>query len=163
MQPFIVVLVTWFYSGLSPKAPGTAGSLAALPFAYVIHAYAGGQYLLLAAIAMFFVGWWATRQYLRAHPEKSDPKEVVVDEVAAQWLLLSVMLPTWQSYLVGFALFRLFDALKPWPVSWFDKNIKGAFGVMLDDIIAALIPMIVWMLIWFRPWFEPVLLWMQGR
>jgi phosphatidylglycerophosphatase A len=132
-------IATWFGSGLSPFASGTAGSLAALPFAYLIQVNFGSGALLLAALAIFFLGWWASNQYLR-HRGGEDPGEIVVDEVAGQWLLLSVLPYTWQGYLAGFLLFRLFDVIKPWPVSWADRKVKGGLGVMLDDMLAALYP-----------------------
>ncbi len=137
---------TWFGAGLAPKAPGTVGSLAALPFAYVIHVYGSNDALLLASLIAFVVGWIATNSYL-THTDAKDPKEIVIDEVAGMWFLLSFMYPTWESYLVGFALFRFFDVVKPWPVSWADKKVKGGLGVMLDDIFAAAYPITVLALI----------------
>lgn len=133
---------TWFGSGLAPKASGTAGSLAALPFAYVIQSQWGNDALLLASLLVFALGWWATAVYLR-HTDSTDPKEIVVDEVAGQWLLLSFLYPAVNSYLVGFILFRFFDVLKPWPVSWSDRSLKGGLGVMLDDMLAALYPVVL--------------------
>src|SRR5262249_7101693 len=99
---------TWFGVGLSPKAPGTMGSIAALPFAYVMQVYWGNKVLLIASIVAFFVGWFVTNEYLKFTDAK-DPKEIVIDEVSGQWFLLSFMYPTWTSYIVGLALFRFFD------------------------------------------------------
>jgi phosphatidylglycerophosphatase A len=141
-------IATWFGSGLSPVASGTAGSLAALPFAYVIQVTLGNAALFAASIIIFLIGWWAAAQFVRKMPGKSDdPGEIVVDEVAGQWLLLSVLFPTWQSYLVGFFLFRFFDIMKPWPVSVADRKLKGGFGVMFDDMLAALYPILVYLII----------------
>ena len=92
-----------------------------------------------------FIGWWASNQYLKATGRDDDPREIVVDEVAGQWLLLAVLFPTWHSYLVGFILFRLFDIAKPWPVSVADRKIKGGIGVMFDDMLAALYPIGVYL------------------
>ncbi|MDX1974058.1 MAG: phosphatidylglycerophosphatase A [Rickettsiales bacterium] len=156
-------IATWFGSGLSPKAPGTMGSLAALPFAYVIQTQWGNEALFLSALLVFLIGWWASMRYLRAFPEKTDPGAIVVDEVAAQWLLLAVLFPTWQSYLVGFILFRIFDIRKTWPVSWFDSNVKGALGVMIDDVVAALLPAIFLYIAAHEPWFAPVQYWLAGQ
>ena len=72
-----------------------------------------------------------------------DPKQVVIDEIAGQWLVLLIVPPGALEYALGFVLFRIFDIFKPWPVSWADRTIKGGFGVMLDDILAALYAMIV--------------------
>ena len=82
------LIATWFGSGLCPKASGTAGSLAALPFAFVIQYYGGQEALLWATFGIFFVGWWASCQYLKHTGRDDDPKEIVVDEVAGSQLLL---------------------------------------------------------------------------
>lgn len=137
------LISTWFGAGLSPKAPGTMGSIAALPFAYAIHSMWGSDALLLASIIVFFIGWFAAHSYMKRMGATGDPQEIVIDEVAGQWFLLSFLYATWQSYLVGLLLFRLFDVVKPWPVSWADKKIKGALGVMLDDMLAAAYPLII--------------------
>ncbi|WP_025898974.1 phosphatidylglycerophosphatase A family protein [Sneathiella glossodoripedis] len=132
-----VIFCTWFWSGLSPKAPGTMGSLAALPFGYLIMEL-GGQLLLLQAIVLVFVlGIWSTHVYV-TKTGRQDPGEVVIDEVAGQWLPLLIAGANPIYYILAFLLFRVFDILKPWPISWMDKNIKGALGVMADDILAGL-------------------------
>lgn len=141
------LIATWFGSGLSPVASGTAGSLAALPFAFVIQYFWGNWALFAASIIIFFVGWWASNEYLKFTRREDDPSEIVVDEVAGQWLILSVMFPTWQSYLVGFLLFRTFDIVKPWPVSVADEKIHGGLGVMFDDMLAAFYPILVYLVI----------------
>ena len=126
---------------------GTVGSLGALPVAFVIQYYLGNIALFIAAMLIFAVGTWASNQYLLHMESNEDPGEIVVDEVAGQWLTLCVMFPAWQCYLVGFVLFRVFDILKPWPVSWADKHIKGGFGVMFDDILAGLYAMLLCVLL----------------
>lgn len=135
---------TWFGAGLSPKAPGTCGSIAALPFAWVIQAFGGNTALLGAAIIAFVAGWWACHTYLK-HTDTKDPQEMVIDEVSGQWLLLSFMPHTLAAYIIGLALFRFFDALKPWPIRVADRKIGGGFGVMFDDTLAALYPLIIFM------------------
>ncbi len=137
-----VILATWFWSGLSPKAPGTMGSLAALPFGFAIYYLFGDVALGLAIIIIFCVGILATKTYL-ARTGKSDPGEVVIDEVAGQWIPLLIAGTSPLLYALSFALFRLFDIWKPWPISWMDKNIKGAFGVMADDILAGIFALII--------------------
>ncbi len=132
---------TVFGAGLSPIAPGTVGSLVAVPVAWLIHMTAGPFALLLATAAVFLVGWWASAVYVDKTGFE-DPGAVVIDEVAGQWLVLAVA-PLDQPhhvwyFAVGFVLFRLFDIAKPWPVSWADRRIKGGFGVMFDDILAGL-------------------------
>ncbi len=133
---------TWFGVGLAPKAPGTFGSIAALPFAYLIQTQWGNVALLIAAVLAFIVGCIACEKYL-PYVDALDPKEMVIDEVHGQWLLLAFMHPTLISYLVGLFLFRLFDILKPWPISVADRNIHGGFGVMFDDTLAAVYPIVL--------------------
>lgn len=133
---------TWFGVGLSPKAPGTMGSIAALPFAYIIQTYAGNMALFIASVIAFIVGCIACEKYL-PFTDKQDPREMVIDEVHGQWLLLSVMYPTFISYLLGLLLFRLFDILKPWPICIADRKIHGGFGIMFDDTLAALYPIAI--------------------
>ncbi len=132
-----LIFATWFWSGLSPKAPGTAGSLAALPFGFALHWYGGPLLLLQASVVVFCLGIWCTHVYI-SKTKREDPGEVVIDEVAGQWLPLLVAGTSPLYYVLAFVLFRLFDIFKPWPISWMDKNIKGAFGVMADDILAGL-------------------------
>lgn len=137
----VAFLATWFGSGLAKKAPGTWGTLASLPFAYGLM-LAGGPLLLLGAVVViFFVGIWAAGKYA-ATLGASDPSEVVIDEVAAMWLTLMAAPMTPLGWLMAFGLFRLFDIAKPWPVSLADRKLKGGFGIMADDILAAIYAMI---------------------
>ncbi len=130
-----MVLATWFGAGKLPVAPGTWGSLAALPLAWGL-AWLGGPALLLAgAGAVLGVGIWASNRIIQASGAK-DPGEIVIDEVAGQWLALVVAPLDPFAYAAGFALFRLFDIVKPWPASWIDRSMAGGAGIMLDDIIA---------------------------
>jgi phosphatidylglycerophosphatase A len=130
-------IATFFGTGLLPIAPGTWGSAAALPFGWIIAALGGWPALLVAAVAAALVGWWASARYV-AQTGREDPPEIVIDEVAAQWLALSVVPLTLVAYFVAFFVFRVFDTLKPWPASWADREVEGGAGVMLDDIIAGL-------------------------
>ncbi len=139
-------IATWFGAGKSRLVSGTVGSLAALPFAYIIQITLGSWALLIASVLLFMVGCWASEQFVK-HSGREDPGEIVVDEVVGQWLLLSVLYPTWQSYLVGFILFRIFDITKPWPVCLADRKVKGGFGVMLDDVLAAFYPIMLYVIL----------------
>ncbi|MBL4693489.1 MAG: phosphatidylglycerophosphatase A [Magnetovibrio sp.] len=132
-----VLLATWFGSGYLPKAPGTWGSLAALPFAWIMVQMWGVWVLAIASGVVFVIGLWAAKDYMD-RSGVHDPGPVVIDEVAGQWmvLLLAPLDPVY--YLISFVLFRLFDIFKPWPISWADKSLAGAWGVMLDDIFAGL-------------------------
>lgn len=140
------LLSTWFGAGLLPKAPGTWGSLAALPFAWIIARAGGWPALSLATLIVFCVGCWAADRTAGA-VGIADPGCIVIDEVAGQWLVLLVTPPDLGRYLVGFVLFRIFDITKPWPASWADRQIKGGLGIMLDDVFAGLYGLIVMLLL----------------
>jgi len=129
------LLATWFGAGLLPGAPGTWGSLAALPFAWAIAARFGPAALLVAAAIAFFVGWWAAEQVGRASGV-ADEGSIVIDEVAGQWLTLAAAAPSAEAYVLGLLLFRLFDITKPWPARAAERNLPGGLGVMADDIVA---------------------------
>lgn len=139
------IIATFFYIGYMRPAPGTWGSLAALPFAWVIIQLTGSTGLVFSTLIVFALGLWATKAET-AGRENHDPSEIVIDEVAGQWVALfpvaygaSMMginvLALWPGWVATFALFRLFDISKPWLVGWADRR-DDAMGVMLDDIIA---------------------------
>ena len=123
--------------GHARPAPGTWGSAVALPPAWVIQAHGGPWALLLAAALVFAVGCWAAGTHIAA-TGRQDPPEVVIDEVAGQWLVLVPAPNEPLLYLAGFLLFRLLDIAKPWPASWADTRVHGGLGAMLDDVLAAL-------------------------
>lgn len=126
-----------FGSGLSPVAPGTAGSLAALLPWLALRELPLPLYALAVALA-FAIGVWASNRVV-ANLRIEDPGVIVWDEFVGQWIALAPLLvlggSPWR-IAAGFALFRLFDVWKPWPVSWADRRVKGGFGVMLDDVLA---------------------------
>ncbi len=134
-----MLVATFGGIGLLPGAPGTWGSLIALPLAFALMALGGRALLLAAAVALFAAGCWAAGRYASA-TGVHDPGSVVVDEVAGQWLTLlgGGLAMGWRGFLMGFVLFRLFDIVKPWPVSLADRRVPGGFGVMLDDGLAAI-------------------------
>lgn len=126
--------LSWFGTGYAPKAPGTAGSLAALPFAWIIFSTWGPIGLVAAAGLAFLIGWAVAAKTPDAG---HDPGWVVIDEVAGQWLTLAFVTPEPLIYAVGFIAFRVFDIFKPWPIRTLERNVPGALGVMIDDIAAA--------------------------
>jgi phosphatidylglycerophosphatase A len=130
------VIGTWFGAGLAPKAPGTWGSVAALPFAWAIQYWAGPAGLVLAAMLLFLAGWAASNRLVDTTGIQ-DPQMIVVDEVVGQWLTLACGPLSIPAYLIGLALFRLADITKPFPASWADRRVGGGLGVMLDDVLAA--------------------------
>lgn len=148
-----VLVSSGLHIGYLPKAPGTWASAAALPFAWAIHAAAGGRWLAGAALLAFLAGWWAASRIVRSD-HVSDPGWIVMDEIAAQWLVCATASLSVWSYAMAFCLFRIFDIAKPWPVSWADRNIKGGFGVMFDDLLAALyaIAALAAVTDWIEPW-----------
>ena len=126
-----------FGAGLSPKAPGTMGTLAAVPL-YVLLMYAG-TWAYLAGLVFALVAGVFICGYTAGKMGVDDPGPVVWDEVAG-YLLTMLGLPFGIAWMAaGFALFRLFDIWKPWPIRWLDRNIKGGIGIMLDDVVAALV------------------------
>lgn len=137
---------TWFGSGLLRPAPGTWGTIAAYPFAYAIHLAGGPIGLIAAAVLSFVIGVWASTIYCRA-AGKDDASEVVIDEVTAIWIVLAALPATPAAWLGAFLLFRLFDILKPWPIRTIERRFKGGFGVMIDDIFAALLAVVSWHLL----------------
>lgn len=133
-----LLISTWFYIGLFPFAPGTFGSIAALPFAWLIIEYAGKLGLANATLIVFVLGLWASKLYIE-ETGKTDPGEVVVDEVVGQWLVCLLIMDNNNigQYLLALLSFRIFDIMKPWPISVFDKK-HDAFGLMMDDVIAGI-------------------------
>ncbi len=129
------LIATWFGVGLIPFAPGTWGSLAALPFAWALLWAGGPLALLFAALAAFTAGIWASEQFI-GDDKKQDPGAVVIDEVAGQWLTLVMASLSWPDFVLGFVFFRLFDIVKPWPANWVDRTVRGGLGIMADDMIA---------------------------
>jgi len=122
--------------GLAPKAPGTFGTLLGLPLFWLMSGWAWVPYLA-GTLAVTLVGWWAAEK-AEADLGRHDAPEVVIDEVAG-YLLTMFLAPAlpW-AMLWGFVFFRIFDILKPWPVSWADQKVPGGLGVMLDDLLAGL-------------------------
>ena len=136
------LIATFGGSGLLPRAPGTWGSLAAIPFAAAINHFAGAIWLVIAIVIAFAAGWWATSVYL-GHGKDPDPGPVVVDEVIGQWITIVAVPPTAVYYVLAFLLFRFFDIFKPWPIRWIDRRVPGALGVILDDVLAGVFAAVV--------------------
>ena len=128
-------LATGFGAGLLPKAPGTWGSLVALPFIAMCHSCGG---VLGSAVMLLIVtglGLWSTAAVLKG--SNADPGYIVIDEIAGQWATLLFVPVDPILYALGFLFFRIADIAKPWPVCLADRAVKGALGVMLDDLLAA--------------------------
>lgn len=132
-----------FGSGLSPVAPGTFGTLPALLLVFVLHLIGISGWQLAALCAVLFV--WGVQICGRAERELGiqDYGGIVWDEIVAMMLILAFVPFKWHWWLAAFAVFRVFDALKPWPIKWFDTRIHGGLGIMFDDLIAALMTLIL--------------------
>ena len=139
------LIATLLGVGYVRPAPGTWGSLVALPWAWLVHIIGGFPLLLIGVVAAFLKGWWATAQMTK-DSDDHDPSEIVVDELVGQWIALLPLsyaawsmqisiLAMWPGWIAAFALFRLFDIWKPWIVGWADRR-GDALGVMLDDVFA---------------------------
>ncbi len=126
---------TCFGLGFVRWAPGTAASLAALPVAWLLRTHTGVYGLAAATALVLVVGIWAAAAYERRKGVRDSPA-VVIDEVAGQWTALLLVPADPAAYAVGFALFRLFDIAKPWPIGLLDRRVGGGVGVMLDDLVA---------------------------
>lgn len=129
-----VLLATWFGCGLLRPAPGTWGTLGAMPVGIAILYYGGWTWLLPAIAIVTLLGWWAAEHY-EVLSGVHDASSIVIDEVAGVWIALLPALALYHA-LIAFALFRALDILKPWPIGWADKKLPGGLGVMADDIIA---------------------------
>ena len=133
---------TVFGAGLSPKAPGTFGALAALPFGYLL-----GQLELPIRLgvvaALVLVSFPVATRYMKGRMTAQDPQEIVYDEFIGVLIPIAVVPATWPWILAAFVLFRVLDIAKPGPVGWVDKNMKTPAGVMLDDVVAGLIAALV--------------------
>jgi phosphatidylglycerophosphatase A len=136
-----------FGSGLSPRAPGTVGTLWAWVAFLVLDRWLGAQGWALVIAVAFCIGWWACTRTAR-DLGIADPGAIVWDEVVAFWLVLWLLMPAgFWAQLAAFVLFRYFDAAKPGPVGWADRLFKGrpgapvgyaqGFGILFDDLVAA--------------------------
>ncbi len=133
-----VLVATGFGVGLLPGAPGTYGSLLGALIWWVAFAHAPLVVQFTSAGLLIVAGTWLLHR-LCARRGLGDDPAIVLDEVAGIWLTLACLPSGVLVAVAGFLLFRLFDILKPWPVSWADRRIGGGFGVMLDDMVAGVL------------------------
>lgn len=136
-------IATGLGSGLAPIAPGTFGTLAALPACWALGHYLPLWGYLLATVSLFCIGWWAAGWVVRTY-KVEDPGVIVIDEwagMAITWLPVAYWPQTqnfWLVLVTAFVAFRATDIVKPWPASWADAKVQGGFGAMLDDAFAGL-------------------------
>lgn len=133
-------LIEWlafgFGSGYAPKAPGTFGTVAAIPIYLLVADLSLISYLvvvlLMAVIGIYLCGEASRQLGVNDHPG------IVWDEIVGFLITMTAIPLSWEAVLLGFLLFRLFDIVKPWPIKWIDKRIHGGLGIMLDDILAGI-------------------------
>ena len=130
------LLAFGFGSGLSPKAPGTAGTAVAVGLYLLLPAMHWLVYLAFL-LATFVIGIWLcdkTSRDLKVH----DPGGIVWDEFVGYWITMFMAPAGWTWVVAGFILFRILDIFKPWPIKWADSSLKGGLGIMLDDVLAGI-------------------------
>jgi phosphatidylglycerophosphatase A len=130
-----------FGAGLSPVAPGTMGTLVAIPFIFILKSL-GGPGFWIALALLFLLG-----VQLCGHVSRKlgvhDHGGIVWDEMVGYWLSAAFVPLQWPWLLAAFVLFRFFDIVKPWPIRQIDKKVSGGFGVMIDDVVAALFTVVI--------------------
>lgn len=130
-----------FGSGLLPVMPGTYATLVAIPIFLVLQSF-GWIIYAIAILVLTLFGIWLSDKVSKDIGIHDYPG-MNFDEIVGYLVTMFLAPPTWFWVLIGFGLFRLFDILKPWPINWVDKNVKGGVGVILDDVIAGLLSFIV--------------------
>ena len=135
------LLAFGFGSGLSPFAPGTMGTLVAIPFIFALKSL-GTPGFWIVLLLLFLLGIWLCDQVSRKLGVH-DHGGIVWDEMVGYWLSMAFVPLQWQWLLAAFVLFRFFDIVKPWPIRQLDQKVSGGFGIMIDDIVAALFTIII--------------------
>lgn len=132
-----LILATGFGSGYSPFAPGTAGTIVAVPIYIFLSFYCQVSLLvyLLITLIITILGSIAAHRAGK-HFGLIDAQQIVVDEIVGFLVTMSAISLSWSSLILGFALFRVFDIFKPWPASYFDQKVANGFGVVMDDVVA---------------------------
>jgi len=141
------LFLTFGGAGLSPKAPGTVGTLASLPVGVGILYYFGMETLFMVTLAITIIGIFEINKY-ENNTGMHDQQHIVIDEAAGMWLALMIAISTAitmpyayaepLAIVLSFASFRLFDIWKPSTIGWIDRELKGGMGVMLDDVLAGI-------------------------
>lgn len=141
----LLKIATLFGVGRIPKAPGTWGSLATLPLCYLL-LMAGPFVYMIATLVIIIIAIVAAEHFER-QSQSHDSKEIVIDEVVGMLVTMTWLPSTWNSFLIAFCVFRFFDVLKPFPISYFDRKVPGGFGVVADDLVAGILGNIVLQLV----------------
>ena len=142
----LIFFSTGFFIGYIPFAPGTFGTLIGLVLLFLVSKLSVDTQIILFII-YFFISYVSIKVAVE-HFKKSDPPEVVCDEILGIWVTLILFEINFKTLLLGFILFRVFDIIKPFPIRYIDHKLKNALGVILDDIIAGLIAKgIIWLIL----------------
>lgn len=136
MQKFLLQLATFFGVGLIKKAPGTWGTLAAVPLVMLL-SWAGPFYHMAFAVILLPIAIAAAELYEQKH-QTHDSSEIVIDEVLGFIITMTWLPTTWQSLLIGFFLFRMLDIFKPLLIGYVDRKVHGGLGVIADDVVAGI-------------------------
>ena len=146
LQKLLLLIATFFNVGKFPKAPGTMGTLAAIPLWWALW-HTGPIIYMVITFLLVPLGIIAAQAYV-THSGTHDSQEIVIDEVVGFLITMTWLPLTWQSLVIGFVLFRFLDIVKPPPIRQLDQSIKGGFGVMMDDVAAGVIGSVVMQLIY---------------
>ena len=136
MKHICTFLATGCYSGYLPIAPGTWGTLVAIPIFWLLGSLSPFVYLV-TLVGFIFLSIWAA-DFGQIKFEREDPPQVVIDEIAGYLVTMAFFEPSLVTMIIGFFLFRLFDIIKPQPVAWFEKKFSGGVGIVLDDVMAGI-------------------------
>ncbi len=145
-----IILATWFGCGKVPRIPGTVGTLGAVPLLFLFSFFAPLQYML--ATLVFTVLAIFVSHLHESFSGKHDSQEIVIDEVAGLLVTMTWVPFTWPYVVAGFLLFRFFDMLKPWPISYLDKRVGGGVGTVADDLLAGILSNIILQVIMQKGW-----------
>ena len=137
-----MLLATGLGSGLAPVAPGTVGSLLALPIWWFVLADLSVPVQIASVACVVLISIWVVDRACRA-AGVGDASAFVLDEFVGQWVALVAAPKSLLALAVGFVLFRAFDIAKPWPVSWADRRLSGGLGVVIDDVLAGVLAAVV--------------------
>lgn len=147
MNRLIMAIATGFYIGNIPKAPGTWGSVAAL-FLWLLFKDVSLTIYITITVITFIIGFFAAGSAEKIL-DRPDAGSIVIDEIVGMFITLMLAPEHPISWLLGLALFRLFDITKPFPVSWFDTHVHGGIGIMMDDVMAGIYALISLQILWY--------------
>lgn len=136
MRQLALLLATWWGVGYVPRAPGTAGTIAAIPFFLLLSLLPLYGYLA-CVLGIGLAACWAAGEAERIFQEQ-DSKRIVIDEAVGFFITMTALPPTWPYLIGGFCLFRCFDILKPPPIRLIERKVPGGYGVVLDDVLAGI-------------------------